>query len=329
VGEIIDEVSQGFHTEPINDTDLCKRILNAIQVARRRRYRLCIAKQPELRTEAREFDLYLHDYGSPRTVYELPRLQPIERAVIAELDGQVAGVEFDRQLFFLPFQTSDKNSSTALPAAKMVAEAIVSYRLSRGSDIPDWVDELRFKSEEDHYLEINSMLEQVNRFESQVRSWKDYKGILTTSGSLLRNPIVAILESMFDFHAEVEADCKSAMITEDNLWPIFIFQSYSTDKGVDRYFIDQIHLHRESRGLPNSLRVNLFVNSDMASSNIRARAEKGGVDDIVRRAGYDLIRRALLYFRRIHVHEKTAGVKKVGSPDIRKQGSYSGSCFRN
>jgi hypothetical protein len=48
--------------------------------------------------------LYLRDYGSPRTIYELPRLQPIEREVIAELDGRVVGVEFDRHLFFLPFQ---------------------------------------------------------------------------------------------------------------------------------------------------------------------------------------------------------------------------------
>lgn len=259
---------------PINDTDLCKRILNAFQVGRRRRYRLCIDKQPELRTEAREFDLYLHDYGSPRTVYELPRLQPIKREVIAELDGRVVGVEFDRQPFFLPFQSSDKNWSTALSVAKMVAGAIVSYRRSRVSDIPDWVDELTFKSEEDLYLEINSFLEQINRFESQVRSWKDYKGILTTSGSQLRNRIVAILESVFDFYVEVEADRKSAMITKDNHCPIFIFQSYITDNGIDRAFIDQIHLHRESRGVPNSLRVILFVNSDMAS---RCAAEQNVV----------------------------------------------------
>jgi hypothetical protein len=87
---------------------------------------------------------------------------------------------------------------------------------------------------------------------------------------------------VFDFHVEVEADRKSAMITEDDHRPIFIFQSYSTDKGIDKDFIDQIHMHWESKGLPNSLRAILFVNSDMASSNIRARAEKGVADDIVR-----------------------------------------------
>jgi hypothetical protein len=154
VGEIIDELPQGFHTEPINDTDLCKRVLNAFQVGRH------------------------------------------------------------RQLFFLPFQTKEKSWPTALSVAKMVAGAIVSYRRSRISDIPDWVDQLRFRSEEDLYLEINSLLEQVNRLQSQARSWRDYKGILTTSGSQLRNRIVAILESVFGFHVEVAADHKSAVITE-------------------------------------------------------------------------------------------------------------------
>jgi len=285
VGEIIDELPQGFHTEPINDTDLCKRVLNAFQVGRHRRYRLYTEKQqPALRTEAREFDLYLQDYGSATTVYELARLQPIEREVIAELDGRVVGVEFDRQLFFLPFQTSEKSWPTALSVAKMVAGAIVSYRRSRISDIPDWVDQLRFRSEEDLYLEINSLLEQVNRLESQARSWRDYKGILTTSGSQLRNRIVAILESVFDFHVEVAADRKSAVITEDDHRPILLFQSSSTDKGIDKDFIDQIHMYREGMGLSKSLRAILFVNSDMASRDIRARAEKGVVEDIVRYA---------------------------------------------
>jgi len=270
--------------ESIDDTDLSKRILNAFQVGRHGRYRFYTDKQPEVRTEAREFDLYLHEYGSPRTVYELPHLQPIEREVIAELDGRVVGVEFDRQLFFLPFQTNNKNWPTALSVAKMVASAIVSYRRNRISDIPDWVDELRFKSEEDLHVEINSLLEQVNRLESQVRSWKDYKGILTTSGSQLRNRIVAILESVFDCHVEVTADRQSAMVTDHDHRPILIFQSYSTDKDIERSFIDQIHVQRESQGLPKSLRAVLFVNSDMASSDIRSRTEKGVADDVVRYA---------------------------------------------
>jgi len=230
--------------------------------------------------EPREFDLYLHDYRRPRTVYELPRLQAIEWEVIAELDGRVVSVEFDRHLFFLPFQTSDMNWPAAPSVAKMVAGAIVLYRCSRVSDILDWFDELRFKSE-DLYLKINSLLEQVNRLDSPVGSWKNYHGILKTYQ--WRNRILAILECVFDFHVKLEADRKSAMITQDNHRPIFIFQSYITDKDIGRDFTDQIHMHRESKGCSNSLNAILFVNSDMASNNIRVRAEKEVADDIVRR----------------------------------------------
>ena len=284
VGEIIDEVFQGFRTELINDTDLCKRILNAFHVGRRRRYRLYIDKQPKLRTGAREFDSYLHDYGSPTTVYELSSLDPIEREVIAELDGQIVAVEFDRQLFLLPFQTSNKDWPAALSVAKAVAGAVVSYRRSRISNIPDWVDELRFKSEEDLYLRINSLLERINRLEGQVRSWKDYKGILTTAGSQLRNRIVAILESVFDLHVEVEPDRRTAMMMDDYHRSICIFQSYGTDKDIDIDFVDQIRGYRQRKGLPKSLRGILFVNSDMTLSNIRARTEKGVPQDIVKYA---------------------------------------------
>lgn len=314
VSEIIDEVSQGFHTESIDDTDLCKRILNAFHVGRHGRYRLYTEQKPELRTEAEEFELYLHDYGSPTTVYELPRLQPIEREVIAELDGHVVGVEFDRQLFFLPFQASDKSWSTALSVAKTVAGAIVTYRRSRISEIPDWVDGLRFRSEQDLYLEINSLLEQVNRLESQVRSWKDYKGILTSSGSQLRNRIVAILESVFDFHVEVAADRQSAIITDENHYPILIFHSASTDNNIERDFIDQIRVQRESRGLRKTLRAVLFVNSDMASSDIRARTEKGVAEGVARYAAEQnvlIVRTIDLFFLMRQLEKDSERQKKL------------------
>jgi hypothetical protein len=90
-------------------TGLCKRILlKAFQVSCRRRYRLCIDNNPSY--EPREFDVYLHDYGPPRSIYQLSRLQAIEREVIAELDSRVMGGEFDRQFFFLPFQPATDSS---------------------------------------------------------------------------------------------------------------------------------------------------------------------------------------------------------------------------
>jgi hypothetical protein len=83
----------------------------------------------------------------------------------------------------LLFSPPNKRWSTAVSLAKMVALAVSAYRRNRGVEIPSWVDALRFKAEKSLYLEINSLLEKLNRLESQLNSWRDYKAILTASGN--------------------------------------------------------------------------------------------------------------------------------------------------
>ena len=89
VGEITDQIAQGLHSEPIFDTDLCKRILNAFLIDRRRRYRLEIPLELKVRDE--EFEPYMRHYGRPTTVFELPQDLPTERHAIAWLGNGVVG----------------------------------------------------------------------------------------------------------------------------------------------------------------------------------------------------------------------------------------------
>ena len=90
VGEITDQIAQGLHSEPISDTDLCKRILNAFMIDRRRRYHL---ESPlDLKVRDEEFELYLRRYGRARTVFELPQDLPTERHAIAWLGNGVVGM---------------------------------------------------------------------------------------------------------------------------------------------------------------------------------------------------------------------------------------------
>ena len=90
VGEIVDEVSQGIHSEPIHDTDLCKRILNAFAVGRRRKYQLYTGTRRQVKAREKEFESYVRAYGTPTTVFEFPHLHPIERHVIVEFGQQAA-----------------------------------------------------------------------------------------------------------------------------------------------------------------------------------------------------------------------------------------------
>ena len=281
VGEIVDEVSQGIHSEPIHDTDLCKRILNAFAVGRRRKYHLYTGARREVRAREKEFESYVRAYGTPTTVFEFPHLHPIERHVIVEFGQQAVGIELDAQLFFLPFHSRRKDSPTALAIAQTVARSISQYRKNRIVDVPRWVDDLKFKNEEDLYLEINSLLEKVNRLESQLLSWKDYKSILTTSGERLRNKVVVILESVFDLKVNQEANRDSLIITDRNRKPILLLGTRSTEGGIEKDFIDDLHRHRKTKGLANIKPAVLLINSDMLIHDVAKRAEARVPDEVV------------------------------------------------
>ena len=273
VGEIVDEVSQGIHSEPIHDTDLCKRILNAFAVGRRRKYQLYTGTRRQVKAREKEFESYVRAYGTPTTVFEFPHLHPIERHVIVEFGQQAVGIELDAQLFFLPFHSRRKDFPTALAIAQTVARSISQYRNNRIVDIPRWVDELKFKNEEDLYLEINSLLEKVNRLESQLLSWKDYKSILTTSREQLRNKVVVILESVFDLQVSQEENRDSLIVTDHDRRPILMMETRSAEGSVEKAFIDEIHEHRKIAGLPASMPALLLINSDMLIHDVAKRAE--------------------------------------------------------
>ncbi len=282
VGEIVDELSQGLHLEPITDTDLCKRILNAFTVRRRRKYDIDIFR--EVRAREKEFESYVRAYGTPNTVFEFPRLHPIERHVIVEYGEEAVGIELDAQLFFLPFQTLKKDSRTAEAVATTVVRAVTQYRRNRVVKIPYWADELKFNNEDDLYLEINSLLEKVNRLESQLLSWKDYKSILLLSGVPLRNKIITLLESVFDLKVQAKDNRDSLIITDHHRRPVFMMAGRSTERSVEKAFVDEIHEARKMAGLPDTTPVVLVINSDMAIHDINQRARVAIPEEVISHA---------------------------------------------
>ena len=281
VSEIVDELAHGINAD---DTDLCKRILNAFGVGRHHRYNLAIPVS--VRTRDQEFESYVHAYGKPTTVFELTHLQSIERRVLVELTNDaVVGVEFEDQLFFLPFSPPDKKSSTAISVAKSIALAISQYRRRRIIEIPSWVDEIRFQDEERLYLQINSLLEKVNRLESEVESWRDYKAILTTSGIALESRIVAVLESFFELKVDWgEQNQDAAIIKGDDDSPLAIFEVKSAEGDIQMSWSDQLNSHKRTRGLSESLPGILFINMDKSLRWIDFRLEKTVPESQVRYA---------------------------------------------
>ncbi|HZD40175.1 MAG TPA: hypothetical protein VE131_05600, partial [Terriglobales bacterium] len=280
IGEITDEIFPGINREAINDTDLCKRLLNAFGVGRRHRYNLPMPN--EARTRDTEFEAYVAKYGAAKTVLELPSRHSIERRILVELaTGAVVGVEFDHQLFFLPFTAHDRTRDTVSAVSKAVAHAVRRYRQKWTVELPTWVDFLRFKGEESLYQEINSLLEKTNRLEKQLDSWRDYKAILTTSGRTLTDRIIAILESFFDFEVhrrQGQHGTASPRGTDpsDSSHQI-LFAAYSTESGSDEQSetnpIEELDAYRKRLGLPQSTPGLCIINHGQILPDLKQRLD--------------------------------------------------------
>jgi hypothetical protein len=270
IGEIVDQIAQGVHSEPIFDTDLCKRILNAFMIDRRRRYRLESPLTLKVRDE--EFEPYMLRYGRPKTVFELPGDLPTERHAIAWLGNGVVGMEIDAQLFFLPFEASRQTLEMATNVLALLTPAIHQYRRDRIIAVPDWVDDFHFKSEEPLYLEINDLLGKVNRLESELASWKDYKAILASSGIYLRNKLVALFESVFGLRVQCIDREERFLIVKDNDSPIALMQSDASQGALELNSIEALAHSRQQHGFSNSFPAVLLINSHMAITNIGERS---------------------------------------------------------
>jgi hypothetical protein len=270
VGEITDQIAQGLHSEPIFDTDLCKRILNAFMIDRRRRYRLEIPLDLKVRDE--EFELYMRYYGRPTTVFELPQDLPTERHAIAWLGNGVVGMEIDAQLFFLPFESSRRTLEVATHILTLLTAAINQYRRDRIIAVPDWVDEFHFKSEEPLYLEINDLLGKLNRLESELASLKDYKAILASSGIYLRNKLVALFESVFGLKVQCMDREERLLVVKDDDSPLALVESEGIQGPVQMASIERLARARKQHGLSDSFPAVLLINNDMAITNIGERS---------------------------------------------------------
>jgi hypothetical protein len=293
VGEITDQIAQGLHSEPIFDTDLCKRILNAFMIDRRRRYRLEIPLDLKVRDE--EFELYMKRYGRPTTVFELPQDLPMERHAIAWLGGAVVGMEIDAQLFFLPFESSRQTLGVATDIVSLLAPAISQYRRDRITPVPDWVDEFHFKSEEPLYLEVNDLLGKLNRLESELASWKDYKAILAGSGIYLRNKIVALFESVFGLKVQCIDREERFLVLKDDDSPVALVQSEGTEGPVQTASIERVAQARAEHHLSESFPAALLINNDMAITNIGERSATSVAPEVLQAA----VRQNVLVIRTI------------------------------
>src|SRR5581483_9274939 len=280
ISQIIDFLPDESGTRLIRDTDLCKRLLNLYGVSR-----YPVDGFSSLQAKDDEFKLYIHNYGVAQTVLELSLAQDFESQAIAKAEDYIVAAELLNQLFFLPFHTTKRDSSTAKSIVVEVTQAILDYRQKRIVEIPAWADEFQFKSEENLYSEIGSLLEQLNERQSELQSWRDHKAILTTSGDILKNKLIRILENFFQLKIDpIDENREDAKIIDDGGNTLVLIEAKGTKKGIKREHVNQVDSHRERNELSTSIPAVLFINNEMSVNRIEERLETKVPDEQIKHA---------------------------------------------
>lgn len=269
VGKIVDSFYSGFppSLEIVNDTDLCKKLLNIFNVKRNTVDGISLLNATE-----NEFISYVREYGIAKTVLNLPSELYNKSNVIAKAGNRIVGVEFLNKVFFLPFHTTKKQIDDVIPIVKTVAKAILDYRQKHIIEVPDWVDEFQFSSEQKLISEISPLREKVVELEANMKHWKGYKAILVTSGEFLKNNIIKILEEFFELKIDPIDDVREdAKIIDEKGNVLAIIEIKGTKRGIKREHINQVDSHRERNELEISIPGILFINNEMSIKGIDKR----------------------------------------------------------
>lgn len=279
VGEIIDTVPQGRNKDRIRSTDLCKKLLNNFGINR-----FTVDGQSSL-TAMNEFQAYTHDYGVAKTVFKIPHDLSVESSTIVRGGDQCVGLELNNSLFFLPFHTTKKDGNTCCSIVSLVAKAVQDYRQKRIAEVPEWLNEFVFNEEENLQTQLESLRKQINNFEGQIQSWRNYKLIVTSSGDILRNTIITILETFFQFKVDpLDEKREDAKILDEHDNVLVMIEVKGTKKGIKRDHINQVDSHRERNNLEASVPGVLFINNEMSLQGIEAKVNTKVPDEHVKHA---------------------------------------------
>ncbi len=273
VGSIIDSVPRGdWDSREIPDTDLAKRLLNSLELTKSERRR--VDGWSLFDTKLDEFRSYMRDWGVANTVFQLPYHRQQQFRVIAKSGADVVAVEMGERVFFLPFHTTKRDLVTVNLVTTEVARAILDYRQKRIAEVPPWLDQFKFATEETLGSEIDALQKQIAERTGQLRIWRDYKSILSTSGDLLKERVVELLRGFFGLKVEAPEEYREdAKVLDDNGKHLAFVEIKGTKSGIKREHINQVDSHRERANVSPDVPGVLIINNEMSVDGINERSK--------------------------------------------------------
>lgn len=267
VGQVVDKVSQGLlDTQSIKNSDLCKKVMNYYDIERK------VIEGEPVEASENEFINFIRCYGTAQTIFYVPDSDEVDMRVLANLGEEQAGIEFSGRIFFLPFHLTKRDADTLIEVAKELTRAILDYRQKRILEIPTWVNSFQFNCEISLGDQVDKLLKETSRLQTEMKLWSNYKGILVASGEHLRQRLIQIFETYFNFKVDpIDEGREDAKILDESGKPILFIESKGTKGGIRREHVNQVDSHRERNGLTDTVPGALLINNQMSIESVEDR----------------------------------------------------------
>lgn len=235
-----------------------------------------------------EFVEYVRKFGVTKTYFvseKFTNSDEINTLASPYINDSATSFEINNNVFFVQFHSILKHDKNLIDLSKCLSYAILNYRKKRRIELPDWVDNLKFKSEIKIEKKINEINEEYTRLTDLLSSWKDYKLILSTSGDILRNYVIKIFTNFFNEVVNPDDNFIEDFSVSNSSGDLnYLVEVKGVNKGIKREFINQLDSHRERNDLTTETPGVLIINNQMTIVDIQKRLDTIIPDEHIKHA---------------------------------------------
>jgi len=231
-------------------------------------YRDPAAPNPHVESKADDFREYFRSFGIARTALSSPRDKSKTRILATTQSGEeIYAAEFAGQWFFLPLKDLGNDREVLRSILTVAARSILAYKRRNDVYLPQWVDNIRFKEENEIATRLDQLKSEAATLQENGSLLKSFKAVLVASGRSLNEIVVSIFKSYFGLNLKSEeAYVEDAIIYDGSGSPKFVVEIKGVNGGLKREHINQVDSHRERLKLapevPGLLVINDFADSE-------------------------------------------------------------------
>ncbi len=215
-----------------------------------------------------EFGQFLKDYGIARVEFLLySDLEPHVRRICETYRNRLTGFILLNNRYFIPCFLPDENAVEDF--FKKLASALIATSKKLFQEIPSWVDDYKFKTEEGILEEETELQKRIEEFQKKKDIYKKYKRCLCYDGELLVESIENILKEGFGLNLDDRQDDKieDRVILDADKKEIALLEIKGTNDNIQNIHISQADMHRSRREKVANFPTILIVNTFIKSSN--------------------------------------------------------------